>query len=266
MNTLSEMKNINMRFKISFLLLFGVLFSCTPQMQLVTLKPTNPGLDEKTFVYQDSLIKVTYDFYSPNGALNYRLYNKSQSPIFIDWKNSMYIASSDKKYAYWNDESNIDGQIQVTSVEFANWLSSGSGTISGTIKKTERITFLPSNTEIRVSKFKINGGKKFVPGENKEIISEKNNWEKNDKTTEILLYKYTADNSPLNFRNYLTISTTEDFKNPKYYDFGFWISGIQEMSAKQLVGDFLFKTNMDSINSKTYHPYKGVNRFFVKED
>lgn len=238
--------------------------SCVPQIQLVTLKATDPELEKNNFVYQDSLITVAYDFYSPNGVIKFTIYNNYSSPVFIDWKNSLFIAAADKKYAYWYDQSTFSGTTQELKVEWTSWLSTSSGTLTGKIKRDDRITFLPPKTEVVASKFKLSNGSKYEVAGNRNIIKEKNNWKEVNKPVEISQYEYTMDNSPLNFRNYITISTTEDFKDPKYYDFGFWIAEIWEMNARQLVGDFLYVTNLEPTQADS-HPYKRVDRFYVKE-
>lgn len=249
-------------FSLAFLSI--ILISCTPQVQLITVKSTNQALNPDNLVYQDSLVKITYYLYSSNGILRFRIRNCSTKPIFIDWKNSMYIVSTDKRYSYWTDESNIVGHVQGTNIQWTSWISTTNGTIQGQVKKPERITFLPPSTEIEISKYAISDGKMFDMDGTTEIITEKNNWKKTKNPAKITHCSYDIKNTPLNFRNFITISLTEDFKQPNYYDFGFWISDIHKMDVKQLVGDFFYIENMDStqINSK-YHPYKLPNRFYI---
>lgn len=243
-----------------------LMVSCTPQMQLLTLKSSSNLITDNSFVYSDSLVRISYNFYSPNGPLRFKIQNTSNKPIFIDWKNSMSIGSNDKRLCYWKDESEIDVRTQGANVAFVPWISSNSGSMQGKIVKQERITFLPPKTEIEVSKFHLSSGDKLKMPANSETISDTINWNNSKKLTEIKHATYNSDNSPLKFRNYITISTTEDFKTPIYFDFGFWISEIHEMSAKQLVGDYLFDTYMDSTQmNSNYHPYKQANRFFIKK-
>jgi len=260
--------NVNTFMKLLFSLAFVsiILISCVPQVQLITVKSTNKALINNDLVYQDSLVKISYYLYSPNGILLFRIRNCSAKPIFIDWKNSMYIVSNDKRYSYWNDESNIVEHVHGANIQWTSWISTTNGTIQGQIKKPERITFLPPSTEIEISKYAISDGKMFNMNGTTEIITEKNNWKKTKKPATILHCSYDIKNTPLNFRNYITVSLTEDFKQPNYYDFGFWISDIHKMNIKQLVGDFFYIANMDStqINSK-YHPYKSPNRFFISD-
>lgn len=256
---------INMR-HLFYTVFMVMLVSCTPNYQLITLQTTSPELADNNYVFQDSLVKITYDFYSPNGVINFKIYNKSNAPIFIDWKNSLFIKSVSEKYNYWTDEAKIEGTLHSSSSSLVEGIYSGSGSINGNVKKDERITFLPPNTEIIVGKYKISNSKKFICQGTEQILLEDYSWKKSLKQIKIKDYKYSIDNTPINFRNYLTISKTEDFTQPLYYDFGFWISNIKEMKAPQLVGDSFYQTYVDSIsNTSNYHPYKKVNRFFIKD-
>lgn len=235
--------------------------SCVPQTQLITLTANNNTLNSNNFVYRDSLVTITYDFYSRNGLMRFQIYNNCSHPIYIDWQKSGYITSDDKKNSYWTDKAKLTAD--------ANGEGENGGisaTIKGTIQKEEKTSFLPPKTKVEVGKFSIAGLKPFPPGKNKEIVMEKKSWRKANKDIAITQYNYTKEDSPLSFRNYLVISTTEDFHNPVYYDFGFWISKIEDMNAKQLVGDKLYMTYSDKWQpGSKYHPYKKPNRFFLFE-
>jgi hypothetical protein len=241
-----------------------LILSCAPQVQLVTLQTAHQNLKSDDLVYQDSLIKITYDFYSPNGTVGFTLVNISKKPIFIDWKNSLYITSSEKRISYWNDEAKLNGSIQSTSVDWTSWLSTSSASVNASIKQEQRISFLPPATEIKINKFRISNGTSLMLNEASDTIYDHNSWNKTKKQVAIKVHKYNLENSPLKFRNYLTLSLTEDFKQPIYYDFEFWASEIREMDVRQLVGNSLYRTYMFSyFNGSKYHPYKQADRFFI---
>ena len=54
----------------------------------------------------------------------------------------------------------------------------------------------------------------------------------------ISLYSYAADQSPLTFRNYLTLSTDKDFKTEFHIDTQFWASGIKVLTGDQVLSRF----------------------------
>lgn len=248
------------------LVILFLVVSCTHQMQLITLKPSTKLLTDDNFEFRDSLVHISYNFYSPNGKLTFRIHNASTRPIYIDWKNSMYIASVDNRQSYWTDESTFNGSSRSTEIEWISGLSTSSGSVKGKWSKPDRITFLPPDTEITVSKYQVSNVKKLTMPVNSEIITDKINWKKSDEPAIIKRGVFDIDNSPIKFRNYITVSLSEDLKEPIHYDFGFWAAEVLEMEGKQMVGDFLYLTNMDSTSMKSkYHPYKQSNRFFIPE-
>ena len=238
-----------------------IAMSCVPQTQLITLTSDNDTLNANNFVYSDSLITVSFNFYSRNGLMWFGIYNNSSHPVYIDWQKSGYITSNGKKYNYWTDKAEINANVSGNVSE-----NSVSADINGIIQKDERVSFLPPKTKTEVKKFSVSGGKTFLPGTNKEVVMEKNNWKKSTKITALTQYNYTKEDTPFSFRNYLVVSATENFHDAVYYDFGFWISRILDMNARQLVGDKLYVTYGDQTQpGSKYHPYKRPDRFFIFE-
>lgn len=241
-----------------------VLSACTENWQLVTLKSDLMPNANDTMEYADSLVRISYDFYSEEGKLKFRIYNLSEKPIYIDWKNSVYIEKSGTIHSYWDDRAVVNGSAISYENPFLNYsFFTLSSSFSGEIKKAERITFLPPQTGIEVAKFKLyeNQHMYLFPKDTTEV---QRNWDNRKKPVQIIQEKFETENSPLSFRNYLTISTSEDFKIPIHYDFKFWVSQVEEMDARQLTGTFDYKFYRDvDGNTYPYHPFRAPNRFFI---
>lgn len=238
-----------------------LVLGCTPKGQLFTLETNNETLAENNFVFTDSIVEFRFRFYEEKGFLSFVVKNKSERPIYIDWKNSMFIPTSSRQYAYWRDETLINANIYSSQIILTSWLWPGVGHVQGTAITPDRISFLPPNTELWVKKFKMVRG--HLKLNDPEVLSQNANWKRSRKKVKVQRKKFHQENTPLNFRNYLTISTTENFSQPIYYDFGFWVSEIQTMNAKHLIGSSLFMTHSDSIETPGLHPYKRANRFFI---
>jgi hypothetical protein len=237
-----------MKLSVYLILASALILSCTPQAQLFTLQSSDPDLNKNNFLYKDSLITITYNFYSLNGTMRFTIHNNHDKPVFINWKNSMLITPQNKTLAYWIDKAQIEGQA--------------GDNLSGSINKSSSIGFMPPGTDLEMSEFTIGNGIIYSKT-GTTVETEPINWKKTPKAAEIIHAEYDYVNTPLKFRNYLVIDTSEEFKNPIYYDFEFWLSDIHEMDLRQLVGSFFFsdsfsQTQMDS----PYHPYKSPNRFF----
>ncbi len=248
------MYRINMK-RILYLTISAlILVSCSSQIQLVILETSTPGVDKEKLIFKDSLVIITYNFYDKKGTMKFTIYNIHNKPIFIDWKQCSYISSVNKYESYWTDKSEINMTSNSSELNILPDLTVSSGDIKGIINKKERITFLPPNTVVEVTMFKVGKKNFYKPGNKQTAILEKCNWKDTEKTTKIIIYKYSEEETPLSFRNYLAISTTEDFSKPIYYDFSFWLSEIHEMDIKQLLGSYYNWGYIDSVQSKSYHP------------
>ncbi len=254
-----------MRKNVVFIVALLSMFACVPSMQLVSLESYSTSKIDKNFEYKDSLVHISYNFYSPNGNMRFRIYNVSNKPIYIDWKNTLYISSAESRKSYWNDESVYVGTFTSIDLQWTSWLNTNSGVSQGVVNKPERITFLPPNTGVEVSKYSVYDSQKITMSNNNLVTNDTINWKKSKKTVKITKSIYDLQSTPFTFRNYISIAKTEDFKEPMYYDFSFFVSQVWNINARQLVGDFLYKTYMDStaVSSK-HHPYKQVNRFFIE--
>lgn len=232
--------------------------------QLVTLESSNEDLMANNMIFKDSLITISYDFYSPSGLIEYTIRNNYEKPVYIDWKNSMIIKSDQGQFVYWKDVSTLNGKTSGYEVQWNSWLSTNRGSLKGTISTPERITILPPNMEVTVSKYVISNNQFETETEEAQVSEHETNYYDTDKKQEVRIYEYDKEETPTTFRVYLTMALSEDFDEPLYYDFDFWISEIMEMSGKQLVGSDKPEHPKHTPDNPDYHPYREKNRFFIR--
>lgn len=245
----------------------ALLSSCkTSQMQIVSLE-CNKLTKDTAWYYSDSLVKIAYFYYTRGGGIAFLVANVSDKPVFLDGKNS-FILVGNKKLAYWQDVEQVNGTL-----EFRNntHFYKAYDPINATISRPERIAMIPPKSSIIINKFWVHEKTMFdLTRYTPQIDSVPVNWQPGSKKkTPISKVSFQESNSPEVFRHFLTMSTTEDFKNPFYYDFNFWISEIWQMDARQATGsDF----PMDYANgpyaigdkrTEKYHPYKKNWRFYL---
>lgn len=234
--------------------------------QLVTLEPADESIINNDWVYQDSLVTIDFNFYSNKGIIEYKIRNTYDKPVYIDWKRSMIITDNHNKMVYWKDQSNINTTSSSQSIQPNRWVYTD-GASSGTITKPERITMLPPNTKMTVSKFTVAKERYGVEADTARIVEHEKTYPYvNEKNEKIQLFDYDRENTPASFRIYLTASLSEDFNEPLHYDFEFWVSEIMMMGARQLSGshdnpDYFLRNKK---NSPNYHPYRKKNRFYIK--
>lgn len=183
-------------------LLTILLYSCTPA-KLVTISSDSVPLKNSEFVFENDTLKVTYNFWAENGIMRFDIYNKTNEPLFFDWKNSAFIPNN-QMVSYWQDATNTVG----TSTSASSWLYAGVKNSYGVSKSVhqERIAIIPPHSLITQKDFRLVKSYAKVPNSG----------------------NYTEENTFLNFRNYLTLSTNEKFEGKiTTLDNKFFVSGIK---------------------------------------
>jgi len=239
--------------------LIALLFiGCKSYVQVFDTKGTNVKVENEFYVFENDTLKITYSFWSEKGLMTFAIFNKSNKPIYIDWKKSSYIDNS-VKLNYWIDEEKIKTSEYYGSYFYKGPLlkpgyaiSMTSGASVSSTVKIERITFIPPASNYYRSQFyilPINAFKFKAKVPSKEVP-------KNDnpkKKTKIYEKLFSKENSPLIFRNFLTFSFNESFENEFYVDNEFYIYDIKEMDKKQFEHLEIDRT-------------KKGGRFFVKDE
>jgi len=236
------------RFFILILFSFS-LINCKSYVQVLETKTTNTKLVDDKFIFENDTIKVTYDFWNENGLLSFKILNKTSKPIYIDWKKSSYINNS-VKLNYWNDEENTKTKGVSNSLEWFDFYSTTYIQSNSVTTKSERITFIPPNSNIIKSTFKL-----LPPNYLKDLhytnskipdVINKN------IDVDVLTIDFNVNSSPLTFRNFFTYSFSENFEKEYYVNNEFFISKVT-------------KIRDDHFESYWYNIDKNNNLFFKDE-
>ncbi len=248
-----------MTMKAYLLLIAGALLlgSCTPQAQLITLRGSNVKPATDGLMLDNDTLTLRYSFYSERGVMKLTLYNKLPVPLYIDWKKSAFIVGK-TKLDYWYDVASVN----LTGSSYRYYRSANT-TLSGTISKDDQVGFIPPRTELVKQEFVIvPGGELSLSGQPALKQASPTFYGANPKKLiNIQEYSYLPDQSPLTFRNFLTLSTQRDFQREFYLDTSFWASDVRVMPRTQLEGDIV--TASDGSNGATQHPYKSPDAFYV---
>ncbi len=240
--------------------------ACHSKMQIASLKCDKIPLSDSLMVFQDSLVDVKFYFYENNGSKAFTIKNKTERPVFLDFKNT-FIMINKNRLNLWEDVSQFTGktnQYNISEFEYSR------GTIKAAIKKPERIIMIPPkslqivNTATPLLKRQI-----LLSETQKENV--KANWTSKNKTTVIESMDFTNENTPLKFRIFISLSKTEDFRDPFYFDFNFWLNNMLQMDARQATKSKKFakhyKGKYSFVEKETEkldkHPYKKAWRFFI---
>jgi hypothetical protein len=214
----------------------------------------------KELIYEDDSILVKFNFWSNNGKINLKVYNKLGVPIYIDWSKSSVILNGNRN-PMWEDKTSIK---TVSSFESSNYsissnpriyfssISNSYGTSSSlsSVTKDEKVTFLPSKSYENISKvyimekplknlpeFKIAEQTPSLCNDNSSITLSKINFSKLD--------------SPISFRILIVYSLSENMSQIKLVENEFYLKSISKMFLKECNDEYI------------HIPFESPERYFL---
>lgn len=223
--------------------------SCAPTTQVFETKNISPmKVEGSNYTFENDTVKIVYTFWANRGNLSYTVFNKLDVPLYIDWKKSSYVKNS-QKLDYWIDASTT---MSVKSRNSLNWGSIyGSSYNNSTTVKPEQIVFIAPKSLITKDQFILWSGSKPNISKNPMSIGGK----------KIKYIEYVQNNSPLIFRNFITISTSDKFEKETYVDNGFFVSKISEMKENDFRGRHIIEKRV-----ATYElPFKSGENFYINK-
>lgn len=257
------MKNITFLVVI-FLLITGC---AKTYIQVLDTSGMNTKLKEGYYVFENDTVKITYAFWENKGVMSFSIFNKTDKPLYIDWKNSSFI-HNDNKRDYWIDETHTDlvGYYKGVyyngpKIEPGYAVSAGAQISASSAVKAERITFIPPKSKFSKSSFLLLPVC-YYESDNFTGTDEPRN-DNPKKVTKVITEKFTYDSSPLRFRNYLAFSFVENSQPQFYVDNEFYLSSVTEMDIRHYRGAYLGSDNGVFIYEK---PFKKPTAFFINID
>jgi hypothetical protein len=231
---------------LTALFLLTIICGCGSYVQVIETKTENTNIEDDMYVYENDSIKITYDFWQEKGLLSFTIYNKLNRPVYVDWKKSSYINKGVKRN-FWEDtestktlerhsgysyrNSNLTSRQSSLSSSFTNSINTSS---SETVKP-EKITFIPPKSNYTRSQFFLLPIP-FLKIKNYPNIKEMPKLNNEEKTVEYQEKDFNKDDTPLIFRNFLTLSYSENFDNEFYVDNEFYISNVIKVETTQFQG------------------------------
>lgn len=218
-----------LNFALSHILLMLVITGCGGTYQYITMSSSLKANEQHEFVNENDTARIKYTFQGENCPVSIEIYNKLEKPIYIDWKESAVVLDG-KKLSYWIDQSSITGTTSGSSIHWnyapISASSTNSGTIQGTLTRPDQISFIPPHSYIRESRINLNN--KFL-----ELISYKQKETLTiEDNVELIIWRFTKENTPFQFRSFLTFSTDKEFVSTSHLDDTFWTSEITQTTAK----------------------------------
>lgn len=192
------------------LLVITTFGSCSKFTQVVYVAPSSSEIQSVNHFYQyeNEDVKVVYWFWAEHGVMSFLFYNKTDRPIYIDWKKSAMI-NNGKRMSYYTNKY-ASNYLSYGTQYGLDWLDVFNEYYSNhndnmklsraSLVKGERVTFIPPHSYITQAFYNLTANIYF------DIT---------DRNTEPEVVNFcnvyvSRSNKEISFRNYVTYSFSED--------------------------------------------------------
>jgi hypothetical protein len=210
------------------LLLFSlnIFASCSVYHYTTVASNTIEKNKEGVFVTENDSLGIEYSFGGYGGPVSIKIINKTNLPLFIDWKRSAIIVNN-KAISYFNPGSRIDGTISSDFYQLSDRQVVGQATLNADLKAQDGEAFIPpnaysQNTFINLSSF-------F----NNETVVEQMKRQKlyiKGGEQNLLKIDFSESSSPLIFKSYITFMYADSAKKYFTRQHDFYISSSTKTS------------------------------------
>lgn len=182
---------------------------------------------QKDFVVENDTVKIVYSFSGVNFPVTVEVYNKLNKPVYVDWTKSALIVDGNS-VSYWQDAARLEGSTNGYVIGGRNGVEYTFGSVDGTIYKNEKVSFIPPKSYIKTTRFYLKG-RFFSTKKNESKRSESFNSSNGLDWRDI--YIFNRENTPLNFKSYITLSTDKNFSKEFHFTNSFWVNNITQTMA-----------------------------------
>ncbi len=206
--------------------------SCTKYAQISTLSSYSPKTsvaESGEYVFDNDTLKIAYTFWESGGIVRFTVTNKTNKPLYIDWKRCSYVYRGGKNN-YFDDVTTSNSSFKSTSKVYVNG-STGNGSATDISKKQERVTFLPPSSSIITGNYSIYSNV-YTLGKKWKQVSSK------IKSKDGYSVDINKDDTKVHFRNFITYSFSENMDNEKYIDNEFYVSNVVTARRKSVLNYF----------------------------
>jgi hypothetical protein len=131
----------------TILFLFSItIFASCNVYRYTSVESKNMQKNEQAiFAEENDTLRIEYDFSGIGGPVSIKVFNKTNQPLYVDWKRSSFIAN-DKAVSYFNPGLRIEGTINSQSVQLTNQVSNGQAVIGADIQVQPGNSFIPPHS------------------------------------------------------------------------------------------------------------------------
>lgn len=257
--------------RLCLLIFISIMYcSCSKKTFIFNTKQVNTTIkkdDKNYYVFENDSLRMVYTFWPKGGTMAFSIYNKLTVPLYINWKRSSLVLNF-KKTDYWAEETVtrtkmsktasvviLDSYSPLYNLMLLSSMSSAAYIQQNTIIP-EKVTFIAPQSYI----FKGKDGLISKPTQPKPFSWRKdyvNSLNSKGKRIKAEVVEFTESTTPIVFRNFLSVSTTEDFQHEQYIDHTFFVDKIVKVKEKDA-----FRTQYD----KKVKKFVGTYFFYEPTD
>ena len=242
--------------RVYSLILLSLALSSCKYVEVMSTRPVSPGIrTEKDFyVFENDTVQIIYLFWGKNGQMSFTLKNKLDVPIYIDWKkSSLVLETKNTSYYAETEQSNFNavsvGNARGGRDAFNRPYAVGASATSGSSVsvKAERVTFIAPHSHIE---------RRFGDLTTYDVITLTKGGESwgTFGGQKVVVKPFRTPILPV--RNFISYSTTEDFKVEHHIDNAFEVDKLF-LIQRSKVGNFKMPMIYKVSDQRYYHtmPY-----------
>lgn len=207
--------------KPAYGLLLVIFCTSCVTYQYATVESSLKKDDSNLLVVETDTVTITYDFRGEDGPIRILIFNKLNSPLYVDWSRSALIVENVRR-SYQTNQSTLEGSTNGTDIRVSRNYATQNMDFKGVITSRKSMSFIPPKSLANEHQLNLSPGL-FTPATPGSRYNTKK-----VKGSNVKSYYYDETSSPLRFRSFLTISFKEDMSDPIYFDHSFWISEVAE--------------------------------------
>lgn len=230
-----------MKQRLTILILSVFLVSCSSTYfysRVNTEMPDVFQVENGDFVFENDSLWIAHSFNGEDAPILITVYNKMDTPLYIDWAKSALIVQ-DESTSYYKNVGQINSTTNASGYNYG-FVTDFYSETKGNVAYPENISFIPPRTKVSKTKLRLN-----LDIRDMEQIYQTDSIKKRNKSKSVKRANFTPENSPLKFTSYLTLFSRPE--NPMVYEQDFYMSSLiktNEIRPKDLPKESLNSGDM----------------------
>lgn len=126
----------------SILFSIAILASCNVYRYTTIESKSIRKNGQAVFTEENDTMRIEYNFSGSGGPVAITIFNKTNLPLYVDWKRSSFIVN-DKAVSYFNPNVRLDGTINSQSIQSVNQITDGRAAIRADLLVQPGSSFIP---------------------------------------------------------------------------------------------------------------------------